>query len=624
MAEAPFRGAPADHQALVDGRLRIAWTPSPLRQVEASGDMLCLLEGSLYELDDLRHAAGQSGPPAKLLAGAFSRRGVEILSSLRGDFWAILWDRRQGRGIAVCDQMGGRCPHWTRHGPHLLIASEIPELLAALPRRPGPDPVAMVHWLASTEAPPAHSLFVGVQRLAAGHLLELGPASPEPRRYWTPRYQRSGSTPAEELVSQLRASLERSIRRRTADTRDVGVLLSGGLDSSAIAALAVTSKSGAAPGARRAYSATFPGHPQVDEARWVDQTTEHLGLPSTRIVVRGGSALAGAAGYLETWQVPPTSPNLFFWTPLLERAGADGMRVILDGEGGDELFGLSPYLIADRLRHGRVVSAARLATRIPGRPRALASSRTWRLLRSFGLKGALPLVSHSLARRARGPGHYAPAWMRTDASRVWLDTDATWRWKAIPGPRWWAWQVDTVTRGLGPALVYEQSRRRAAVAGLEARHPLVDVDVVELALSLPPEMAFDSSHTRPTLRQAVAGLLPEEVRLRRDKSSFDAVFHAALAGPDLAATRRILGAPDAEVGAYVDLDAVRRGILDKDPPTHPGSLQNWAIEVWRLLLAECWLKAQLDSGYVPGLSEREGLQTADYELVVAQRHQKRG
>ncbi|HXA42022.1 MAG TPA: asparagine synthase-related protein [Candidatus Solibacter sp.] len=628
---AAFRDGGFKRETLVDGNLVLAWIPSSMRAVGTSGDVVCLLEGTLYEPDelraaaatgravDLRGAAATEGPPAELvaaelLAAEFSRRGEAVLSRLRGDFWTVLWDRREARGIVACDQMGGRCPYWTRQGDDILVASDIPQLLAALPSRPGPDPVAMAHWLASTEAPPELSLFSGVHRLEAGHLLELGSGSAQTRRYWTPRYEPPTRVAAGEPAEALQAALARSLLRRTADTSDVGVLLSGGLDSSAVAALAAGSSPRPQP--LRAYSAVFPGHPQVDETKWVDRVTAYLGMPSTRIVLRGGSALAGALGYLAAWKVPPTSPNMFFWAPLLERAGGDGIRVMLDGEGGDELFGISPYLLADRLRQGRLVSAATLATRFPGPVRPLLSSRTWALLRRFGLKGAAPMLAHRVARRARGLRHYAPAWMQSDTARRWLDTDVTWRWKTIPGPRWWAWQVDTVTRGLGPALVYEQSRRRAAMAGLEARHPLVDVDVVELALSLPPELAFDNDHTRPTLRLALAGMLPDEVRLRPDKSSFDAVFHAALAGPDLPAIRRILGGSDAEIGAYVDLEMVRRTMLDHDPPTDPASLQHWAIEVWRLVLAECWLQAQLDETYLQGLRLRQGLAPADYDLVA--------
>ena len=109
------------------------------------------------------------------------------------------------------------------------------------------------------------------------------------------------------------------MRRRIADP-GTGVLLSGGLDSSVVAALAshatgdrlLRPQEGGPGGSVHAYSATFPRIPEIDEASWIDQTTKYLGIPSTRAQVHGGSALRGAMAYLSLWQVPPTSPNLFF------------------------------------------------------------------------------------------------------------------------------------------------------------------------------------------------------------------------------------------------------------------------------------------------------------------------
>jgi hypothetical protein len=140
--------------------------------------------------------------------------------------------------------------------------------------------------------------------------------------------------------------------------------------------------------------------------------------------------------------------------------------------------------------------------------------------------------------------------------------------------------------------------------------------VVELMLQMRPELAFDPRFSRPLLRESVAGLLPEEVRLRASKSSFDAVFHAALAGPDLPVLRRVVGAENARIGQYVDLDAVRSQLLDPSPPGDRGARQRWAVSVWRLLTAECWLRAQEDAAFLTGLAEREGLDPVNCDLIT--------
>jgi asparagine synthase (glutamine-hydrolysing) len=616
---APFRGQPVAPSVVVDGPLVLAWTASDERSAHVSDTTLCLLEGALYDLGHLRRAARQGSRPETALAAAYCEHGVDALNSLRGDYWTVLWDRRRHRGVIACDQMGGRSPYWASVGANQMFASELPELLAALPRRPDPDPVAMAHWLGGSGAPDGRTLYAGIRRLQGGHLLPLAPGARGASRYWAPQFQPPVASPRGEIVDRLRSTLDASLRRRLADVSRAGVLLSGGLDSSAVAALAVAAAADAPPdgGPRlEAYSATFPGHPSVDESRWIDGTTAHLGLRSTRIVVTGGGVLAGALRYLATWQVPPVTPNFYFWIPLAARAAADGNQILLDGEGGDELFGLSPFLVADRLRDGRVRSALELVQRIPGSARPDASRRVWRLLRRYGLRGMLPPASHRIARWARGAERYTPSWMLADTARTWLETDSASAWKTLPGPRWWAGLVDTVTRAPGPALAHEQARRRAAMAGLDARHPLLDVDLIEAVLRVPPELAFDPRWSRPLLRDSVAGLLPDGVRLRPAKSTFDAAFHGAMAGPDLPAVRRILGSPDARIGVYVDLSAIRDGLLDPGPPER-AARQSWAMRLWRLLTAECWLRSQEDVSFAQRLAEREP--PAEYELITMER-----
>jgi asparagine synthase (glutamine-hydrolysing) len=361
------------------------------------------------------------------------------------------------------------------------------------------------------------------------------------------------------------------------------------LDSSTVAALAASEEPMAA------YSAVFPNHPGMDEAHLIDRTARGLGIESTRIVVRTGSVLRGAIAYTRSWQVPPTSPNLFFWTPLLERAAADGIELMLDGEGGDELFAFSPFLLADRLRQARLIAALRLARCWPGEARPPSPELVWYRLREAGIKALLPPAAHHLSRR-RGLDRYAPAWLPRALAAQWLDSeDSAFAWKSIPGPRWWSYVVYLVTCGAGPSAVYEQARRRCQLAGIEPRHPLVDIDVIDVALRLDPELAFDRRFNRPMLREAIAGWVPDEVRLRRGKSNFDSLFHQLLAGRELSAVKRLLDPRAARLGAYVDVASLYYELLDGDPRSHPEGLGLWAIRVWRLATAELWLRHREDS-----------------------------
>jgi asparagine synthase (glutamine-hydrolysing) len=573
---------------------------------------LALVDGALYR-DPSTDAEGQPADPDGAVLSAWRRRGESLLPALRGDFALLLWDGR--RGLLARDQMGGRIWVWHDDGRRLHFASEVHLLLALLPRRPRPDDLSMAHWLGVSGIPGDGTLYDGIRRLQAGSQLPLDSArTVAPARFWSLRPPTAQRVEREEYTTHLRDALTTAVSRRLEPNgRDVAVMLSGGLDSASVAGLAAA----AVPPLRRpkrAYSAVFPDHPTVDESSLVDGLVHAYGLQSVRASVRRGSVLEGALPYLERWALPPVSPNLFFWLPLLHRAASDGVVVMLDGEGGDELFGLSPYLIADRLSRARVRAAVDLVSRIPGAAGRPSRAAVVSALRQFGLLGLAPPAAHALYRRFRSVERYAPGWLRAEMAGVLVASTQGDAWKRQPGPRWWAFLVDAVIQGMGPALAYDHVRRRAAMAGIAARHPLVDVDVIELVMRLPPEAAFDPHLSRPMLRSAVAEIVPDDVRLRPSKSTFDAIFHESLAGSDLPLCRGLLCDPAARVGAYVDLARMRADLLVPDPPRGPARA-TWALQLWRLLTAECWLRFQEDPAGPRRVAERIGLPTPDCVLV---------
>src|SRR5204862_8334336 len=142
---------------------------------------ICAFEGTLYE------PTGRDA--ARTVADLWERAGERGLETLRGDFWVLLWDRERRSGVAVADPMGAHAPYWAAPGGRVVIASDVPDVLALLDRTPGPDPVAMAHWLAVTLGPGGRSLYEGVRRLDGGALLALEPgAPPRARRWWAPRH----------------------------------------------------------------------------------------------------------------------------------------------------------------------------------------------------------------------------------------------------------------------------------------------------------------------------------------------------------------------------------------------------------------------------------------------------
>lgn len=575
-----------------DSTYAIGVTDSPGDRRAGGCQWTCLLDGVLQAPERLASLVGLDpgvGVEA-LIAIGYDRIGDDLLAQLRGDFALVLISRARREVVLVRDQLGVRSLCLHSRGARLTFASEVRQLLALLPVRPAPDPGAISHWLGEMELPSDRTFYERVRRLEPAHALRANRDGIVLWRYWQPRYVPPGRVSRAEAVSMVRHELERAVAERLPSDADVGVTLSGGLDSSSVAAIA----SGALgrSDTTRAYSAVFPRHASMDESALIDQTTAKLGIDSTRAHVEGGSVLAGALEYLAAWQLPPSSPNVFFWLPMARRARADGLTTLLDGEGGDELFNLSPYLMTDRLRRGRVMSALRLADAIPGPPQDRLKANL-EVLKLYGVKGLVPASTHEWLRRRLGAQRYVPSWLDAQAARRHAELQRTWSWKHLEGPRWWAFMVELTTAGTA----YDHIRRRADLADVTMRHPLWDVDLLELMLRLPPELAYDRRYYRPLLRESVAGLLPDNVRLRAEKSWFDELFCESIRRHDLGFIRSLLDGPNTEITAFVRREEVRRHLLDGTPQTHPLGWRAWARQLLMLAVVECWLRAQTEPDF---------------------------
>src|SRR5207302_596000 len=198
----------------------------------------------------------------------------------------------------------------------------------------------------------------------------------------------------------------------------------------------------------RGYSAVFPGHthPRVDESERIDALVTSIGLPSTQVEVRPGGAFAVSLDWLSAWDLPLTGAGFVLEWPLLELAARDGISAVLDGQGGDEAFALSGYLLADRLTRGRLISSLRLTRRLPGGDR-----QPWRrLLEAWGyyaIRGSLPPTLHERLRRARDPYRFAPDFLLPNVARRFVATDPFWSWKsAYDGPLWWRHKAYLLTK----------------------------------------------------------------------------------------------------------------------------------------------------------------------------------
>jgi len=563
---------------------------------------LCVLDGEITAAPwrDAARPGGEQCSPQELL-GAWHRLGHDIVTGMRGSFVLVLWDPSRRSGLLVRDPTGLRPLVRAHTIGALVFASEIKQLLSGLPRTPPPDPVALAFWLSNDNCWADRTLFEGVVPVRAGRLLALENGDARERTWWKPRYTQPPDITLPEAAQAVRDAITHSIASRLRPSEDLGMLLGGGLDSTSVAALACQ-----IPTVERrltAYSAVFPDQPQTDERERISDTAKTLKIPSVQMAVRGGSPIAGALRFIDSWGVPPPSANSFFLPELLERARRRGTRLLLGGEGGDELFRLSAPLLADRLRSGHALAALNLTGRLPGGDRQSLATLARYLLRET----AIATLPSTWLRRLRRPSSLwtgEPAWLGPRFAVLHSAAANPLAWKDLDGPRWWAYSAHTLTVGREIMGVSDAIRRFYEGSGLRIHQPLLDPDVVELVLRHPPELAFDSRFDRPVLRAAVGGLIPEPIRTGVVKIDFTPVLLAGIASTDLPLARELLLAPQALTREFVGSQPIVERLLDDPPEHHPGGGGGWAIDIWRLLAVECWLRTKEDSTQLAALLER--------------------
>lgn len=555
------------------GAVVLGWTGTAARE---DADGVVLLEGTA---DATTHAF------TRLREGDASG-----LAPLRGSFAAIAWSDRRASLALARDHFGRRPLFVATRGDVAFVASEVAPLLAMLPRRPDPDPVAAALWLAF-EPLGRRTLYDGVAPVLAGHTLVLGRNGGSSLPYWSP-VARSGLDRLDrrEAAETLWESLRSAVQRRLSGRERPGVLLSGGLDSSAVLAAAVASEGDERdPVGPPTFSVAFPDHPEVDETRYIDATAARFGSRNTRHDARVHSILSDGEEFLRHWGVPQDFPQRGFFHGALTLAAGAGVDVLLDGEGGDEEFGCDPYLIADLLVRGRLLAAARVAREVPGMGDRVSRRAVEVVVRSWIIGPLLPPAVRARTGRLAGR-QFINDTLSPSSRAVVLESLSEGDWRRARGPRAQAHRIDlVVNRPRGNASM-DYLRRKAAMAGIATESPLIDPDLLATVLGLPADLAFNRHRDKELLRAALEGRVPEPVRVRTDRTSFERLPIESLDRIDRQALPDLLdGTP--ELGAFVDVRAASADALS-GPQSYRRGPAMWLMHLWRVATLAQWLRSQ--------------------------------
>ncbi len=511
----------------------------------------------------------QTSCDAEVLLHAWSEWDEHTLDKVNGMFALAIWNDIEQSLVLSTDPFGEKPLYWHQSGNELKFASDI-RALAAIDNRIGtPNTLAVQGFLTFGFMPkPEESFFSAVNRLPAAHILKWKNNSLSVRRYWSPQPTKVPSSYTA-AVDELRSLLQDSIRLRLRSDVPVGTSLSGGIDSSAIVSLAGTL---AGNHRRHAFTASFPGF-RHDEWEYAKSVATAAGvIEHHRVQPTGEELLDDLEHFVSDQEEPCGSSSVYAQWQTMRAAKEAGIVVLLDGQGGDELFAGYPQATGFALRsmgvHGIWNSwfSSRINRRFIAKsighdylPKSL-SKFYHRYLRS-------PYVHKNTAIHAIECIPEAPAWaegfnpLKRELSR------------------------ESFVTSLPQLLRYAD--RSSMAHSREVRLPLLDRRIAEFAFSLPAQFVLRKGLTKAILRDAVRPYVPARVLDRRDKIGFETPQSRWLSAQTF---RQHIG----EV--LLDPRATSRGLCDTKAIEKELKGSGWTNSnaIWRAFNVELWLN-QIES-----------------------------
>ena len=506
------------HASLAETHARSTGDGTPaitsIRHVAIVGDL------RLWNRDQLRSMAGgntatQGMTDRRLILEAYLRSGIDCLDAIDGDFAFVIWDDREQRAVAVRDRFGVKPLFLQAATIGIRFASEPKQLLVASRSPAKPDPYTVSEYLVEQFRETRRTFYTGVERVPPATAVIVDRSGRRDVEYWRVEPEPCEPRKPADIVHGFRDRLVDAVHRRVASADRVVGHLSGGLDSSSVAAAAELAINQGGLDADRFHtaSAVFPGS-TIDESRWIDEIVASQPFPHHAFTPRIED-LATYRTDMWTTDQPRVDRIRGMWFDTVRIARRIDADLVVTGIGGDELLGYY-LLFADRLRFGSPAE----------RWRALTGHAAWRdtAVRSAlvpALRTALPEAVKAPLRRLR---------RRPTESRGLLSEEA-WRWYQHTAP-------DEVTTDFGfpsdtqnltvaatrhPLVVWSNEMQEAEYAsrGIDLSHPYLDKELVEYVASVGVRDRPFDGRTKILMRDGFGDRLPESVTSRRDKTYAD-------------------------------------------------------------------------------------------------------
>jgi asparagine synthase (glutamine-hydrolysing) len=553
-----------------------------------------VVNGEIYNYRELKKELSARGhvfrtsSDSEVAAHAYDEWGLSFLERLDGMFALALWDAARQQLVLARDRMGEKPLYYTVAGNELIFASELTSIIQHPAVKRELDPEALSAYLALEYVPAPRTILQNIYKLEPASMLVLENGAIRKSRYWTIEARTTFVKTYDDAVALLRERLEYAVVSRLMSDVPLGVFLSGGLDSSTVAAIA------AKHGALETFSIGFR-EKSFDETSHARMVAAHIGSRHHERIF-DGAEMPALVPKLAQMLDEPLGDASILPTALLSAFARERVTVALGGDGGDELFAGYPMHQAHR--------AARYARRVPARVR-----------RAIGaMAGALP-VSHGnfspgfkVKSFLRGAGEPAPMnhalWMSSfnreeqrallredvwraggEGQHAFADVTRVWTLSGAAEPLARATHLDALM--YLPNDILTKVDRASMRVALEVRAPFLARDVVELAFAVPDRFRMKGTTGKRMLRDAVKDLLPPSI-LARPKKGFGIPVAAWLNGPLREMVRDTFAKDSVEKAGLFEHAEIQRMLA-----AHGARKADYRKPLWTLLVFELWRREYL-------------------------------
>ena len=560
----------------------------------ADSELWITYNGEIYNYLELRESLTTDGyspvsrSDTEVLLQAFARDGRDCLHQFNGMFAFAIWDNKRRELFAARDRLGIKPFYYYIDEEVFLFASEIKALLLHPHLRPEVDYDALQDYLDLQYCLGDKTLFKGVKRLLPGQCLLWRDGRIEIDTYWDLSFASGAPLADKERSEALQALLEDAVRLRLRSDVPVGSHLSGGLDSSAIACLAARHL----PSQLQVFTGGFKVAERYDESRYAKLVAEQIGAGYHEMFPQAAD-LSDTFAEMVYFLDEPIAGAAVFPQYFLSKLASQHVKVVLGGQGGDELFcGYTRYLI------GYVESCLQKA--IYGEA---PLSGDWTLGEIEAnlpyLRGFEPTMQRLFASDMfKDPAARYYRLLQRSQDMEGIFSDEGWRDKSYSTAEVFRDEfhrpqsdhlIDRMLymdiKNHLQSLLHLEDRTSMA-ASLESRLPLLDYRIVEFALAQPAAIRFAGGRPKHLLKEAVDGLVPRQIVERKDKMGFPVPIFEWFGGELKPYVEDILLGDHTRQRGFFDMQAVERSVRGEKP---------FGRTVWGPLSLELWFRQFFDA-----------------------------